>query len=86
MTWRVRRTDQADGSDVVAPITRSTAAAMYDVAMDNAQSEAKQRLVDNPNLNGFKMKFYRDNVGQKGFRIILQTVEGQEVVWYIEEF
>lgn len=84
MAWQIRRTDQNDGSDQVQGITHSTAAIAYDAAMDDAQAKAKQLLIDQPTLKGFKMKFYRDT-GLKGFKIILMTGIEQEIDWFIEE-
>ena len=85
MVWQIRRTDQSDGSDQVQPGTHATAALAYDTAMDNAQARAKAKFLADPSLNAIKLKLYRDTVGAKGLRIVLQTVDEEEMVWYVEE-
>ncbi len=85
MAWQIRRTNEADSSDVVQPGTHPTAALAYDDAMDNAVTWGKILLTGDPNVRGFKIKFWRDNIGIKGFRVVLTTTVGDTVVWTIEE-
>lgn len=85
MAWQIRRTDEIDGSDQIQGITHPTAAIAYDVAMDDVQAIGKARLQADPSFQGYKVKFTRDNNGNKGFHINMTSVTGARVEWFVTE-